>query len=41
GKYIPLTHYEGILKPNDTYKIELFNIVMDKPNIEATILNVQ
>ncbi|EOA7230129.1 phage tail protein, partial [Campylobacter jejuni] len=40
GKYIPLTHYEGILKPNDTYKIELFNIVMDKPNIEATILNV-
>ncbi|EAH8725905.1 phage tail protein [Campylobacter jejuni] len=41
GKYIPLTHYEGILKPNDTYKIELFNIVKDKPNIEATILNVQ
>ncbi|ECZ6149946.1 phage tail protein [Campylobacter jejuni] len=41
GKYIPLTHYEGILKPNDTYKIELFNIVMGKPNIEATILNVQ
>ncbi|ECP9461313.1 phage tail protein, partial [Campylobacter jejuni] len=41
GKYIPLTHYEGILKPNDTYKIELFNIVMDKPNIEATILNVR
>ncbi|EAJ2771393.1 phage tail protein [Campylobacter jejuni] len=41
GKYIPLTHYEGILKPNDTYKIELFYIVMDKPNIEATILNVQ
>ncbi|EAK0584120.1 phage tail protein [Campylobacter jejuni] len=41
GKYIPLTHYEGILKPNDTYKIKLFNIVMDKPNIEATILNVQ
>ncbi|EAJ6653483.1 phage tail protein [Campylobacter jejuni] len=41
GKCIPLTHYEGILKPNDTYKIELFNIVMDKPNIEATILNVQ
>ncbi|EPZ6206993.1 phage tail protein [Campylobacter jejuni] len=41
GKYIPLTHYEGILKPNDTYKIELFNIAMDKPNIEATILNVQ
>lgn len=41
GKYIPLTYYEGILKPNDTYKIELFNIVMDKPNIEATILNVQ
>ncbi|EAI7598178.1 phage tail protein [Campylobacter jejuni] len=41
GKYIPLTHYEGILKPNDTYKIELFNIVMDKSNIEATILNVQ
>ncbi|EAK7891652.1 phage tail protein [Campylobacter jejuni] len=41
GKYIPLTHYEGILKPSDTYKIELFNIVMDKPNIEATILNVQ
>ncbi|EAI9292641.1 phage tail protein [Campylobacter jejuni] len=41
GKYIPLIHYEGILKPNDTYKIELFNIVMDKPNIEATILNVQ
>ncbi|EGN9608352.1 phage tail protein, partial [Campylobacter jejuni] len=41
GKYIPLTHYKGILKPNDTYKIELFNIVMDKPNIEATILNVQ
>ncbi|EAI0842756.1 phage tail protein [Campylobacter jejuni] len=39
-KYIPLTHYEGILKPNDTYKIELF-IVMGKPNIEATILNVQ
>lgn len=41
GKYIPLTHYEGILKPNDTYKIELFNIAMDKPNIEATILNVK
>ncbi|EAH8583307.1 phage tail protein [Campylobacter jejuni] len=41
GKYIPLTHYEGILKPNDTYKIELFNIVMDKSNIEATILNVR
>ncbi|MEA8859094.1 phage tail protein [Campylobacter jejuni] len=41
GKYIPLTHYEGILKPNDTYKIELFNIVKDKPNIEATILNVR
>ncbi|MEQ4368580.1 phage tail protein [Campylobacter jejuni] len=41
GKYIPLTHYEGILKPNDTYKIKLFNIAMDKPNIEATILNVQ
>ncbi|EGI4785901.1 phage tail protein [Campylobacter jejuni] len=41
GKYIPLTHYEGILKPNDTYKIESFNIIMDKPNIEATILNVQ
>ncbi|EAI0710462.1 phage tail protein [Campylobacter jejuni] len=41
GKYIPLTHYEGILKPNDTYKIELFIISMDKPNIEATILNVQ
>ncbi|EJE0134885.1 phage tail protein [Campylobacter jejuni] len=41
GKYIPLTHYKGILKPNDTYKIELFYIVMDKPNIEATILNVQ
>ncbi|EDP4634112.1 phage tail protein [Campylobacter jejuni] len=41
GKYIPLTHYEGILKPNDTYKIELFNIVVDKSNIEATILNVQ
>ncbi|HDZ5373573.1 TPA: phage tail protein [Campylobacter jejuni] len=41
GKYIPLTHYEGILKPNDTYKIELFIISMDKPNIEATILNVR
>ncbi|EOH3552223.1 phage tail protein [Campylobacter jejuni] len=41
GKYIPLTHYEGILKPNDTYKIELFNIIIDKSNIEATILNVQ
>lgn len=41
GKYIPLTHYEGILKPNDTYKIELFNIAMDKSNIEATILNVK
>ncbi|WP_251824831.1 hypothetical protein [Campylobacter jejuni] len=41
NKYIPLTHYEGILKPNDTYKIELFNIAMDKPNIEATILNVK
>ncbi|HED5727677.1 TPA: phage tail protein [Campylobacter jejuni] len=41
GKYIPLTHYEGILKPNDTYKIELFVIAMDKSNIEATILNVQ
>ncbi|EKH8926176.1 phage tail protein [Campylobacter jejuni] len=41
GKYIPLTHYEGILKPNDTYKIELFNIVIDKSNIEATILNVR
>ncbi|HDX3736395.1 TPA: phage tail protein [Campylobacter jejuni] len=41
GKYIPLTHYEGILKPNDTYKIELFVIAMDKPNIEATILNVR
>ncbi|EOI9875988.1 phage tail protein, partial [Campylobacter jejuni] len=40
GKYIPLTHYEGILKPNDTYKIELFNIIIDKSNIEATILNV-
>ncbi|EGS8752665.1 phage tail protein [Campylobacter jejuni] len=40
-KYIPLTHYEGILKPNDTYKIELFIIAMDKPNIEATILNVR
>ncbi|EPR5896550.1 phage tail protein [Campylobacter jejuni] len=41
GKYIPLTHYEGILKPNDTYKIELFNIIIDKSNIEATILNVR
>ncbi|EOJ9083215.1 hypothetical protein ACM5S8_000136 [Campylobacter jejuni] len=41
NKYIPLTHYKGILKPNDTYKIELFNIAMDKPNIEATILNVK
>ncbi|ELN6397891.1 phage tail protein, partial [Campylobacter jejuni] len=41
NKYIPLTHYEGILKPNDTYKIELFNIAMDKSNIEATILNVK
>ncbi|WP_215481897.1 phage tail protein [Campylobacter jejuni] len=41
GRYIPLTHYEGILKPNDTYKIELFNIVIDKSNIEATILNVR
>lgn len=41
NKYIPLTHYEGILKPNDTYKIELFNIVVDKSNIEATILNVR
>ncbi|EOH9414034.1 coiled-coil domain-containing protein [Campylobacter jejuni] len=41
GKYIPLTYYEGILKPNDTYKIELFNIVVDKSNIEATILNVK
>ncbi|HEH6134888.1 TPA: phage tail protein [Campylobacter jejuni] len=41
GKYIPLTHYEGILKPNDTYKIELFNISIDKSNIEATILNVR
>ncbi|ECV9665525.1 phage tail protein [Campylobacter jejuni] len=41
GKYIPLTHYKGILKPNDTYKIELFNIVVDKSNIEATILNVR
>ncbi|HEF3760813.1 TPA: phage tail protein [Campylobacter jejuni] len=41
NKYIPLTHYEGILKPNDTYKIELFNIVVDKSNIEATILNVK
>ncbi|RTJ99868.1 phage tail protein, partial [Campylobacter jejuni] len=41
NKYIPLTYYEGILKPNDTYKIELFNIAMDKPNIEATILNVK
>ncbi|EOI4673873.1 hypothetical protein ACMT56_000843 [Campylobacter jejuni] len=41
NKYIPLTYYEGILKPNDTYKIELFNIAMDKSNIEATILNVK
>ncbi|EOF7349343.1 hypothetical protein ACK18X_001348 [Campylobacter jejuni] len=41
NKYIPLTHYKGILKPNDTYKIELFNIVVDKSNIEATILNVK
>lgn len=41
NKYIPLTYYEGILKPNDTYKIELFNIVVDKSNIEATILNVK
>lgn len=41
NKYIPLTHYKGILKPNDTYKIELFNIAMDKPIIEATILNVK
>lgn len=41
GEYIPLTHYEGILKPNDTYKIKLFNIIIDKSNIEATILNVR
>ncbi|HEF7702037.1 TPA: phage tail protein [Campylobacter jejuni] len=41
NKYIPLTYYEGILKPNDTYKIELFNIAMDKSNIEAIILNVK